>query len=663
MTSKPRFDDLKLGCLLILTETVDASPLPLELTTVTGQISGPVASVTVAQRFGNPFKERVNLEYLFPLPHEAAIFDYEIRIGTRTIRADLKEAAAARKTFEEAMADGKRSSLLEQRRPNLFAIQIANVQPGETIFTTLRYQERVAYDDGFYTFVFPMGITPRYHTPSMSPADADKLTAPVIEPGSTERVAPVELSLSVDAGAVANDPVSPSHTLNLTRLDEGRFNVSLAGANIANKDFTLRYAVSNDAVRAATWTSRDDDAETALITLLPPRLDTTKMKIPPREFVFVLDRSGSMSGGPITQAKNALKACLRALGDQDTFTIQAFDDKLEWFSKDAQAVTQEHVNAADAWLANVDGRNGTEIVPAIEAALKLKVDPNRLRYVVFLTDGAVSAEEKAYKQISQGRGDARIFTFGIGPSVNRALLARIAALGRGTAEFLRVTDDIETAITRFQDRVSYPALLDIKLEYRVAETWDSYPGDLPDLYVGQPLEIVTRLKRSKPGPVRLTVTGKRGDEKVKMEVTIPVPTAHDPALRRLWARKRIETLHDSLAHGGDEEKIRQATIALSLETRLVTSYTAFVAVDSEVADTSEKARSIQISVPLPDGLDYTGFFGEPPGSNVPHAARAAFGGMPPAPTGAHFLKRLAAPAPKMMMAREELDDLVAARRG
>jgi Ca-activated chloride channel family protein len=594
------FDDLKIGCILIIHDGVPASPLPLEQTTVSGQISGPVASVVVMQRFGNPSRTPIELEYLFPLPHEAAVIDYEIKIGARTIRAEIKELETARRAYREAVDEGKRASLLEQRRPNLFSIQIGNAQPGEQIQTVLRYQERLHYSDGAYEFVFPMGITPRYHTPDTSQAQASEVDAPLAQEG--ERIAPVEINLAVDAGVSVADPVSPSHGITLSRQDERRFSLSLPGTNIANKDFVLRYAVSADTVRAATWGSADDDADTMLISVLPPRLEDN-VEPDPREFIFVIDRSGSMMGAPITQAQNALRACLRCLGTKDTFAIQAFDNQLEWFDPEAQPVTQENVDSADKWIGRVTARGGTEILQAIDAALALRVDRERQRYVVFLTDGAVSADDRAIAKISKQRGTARIFTFGIGPSVNRSLLAKMAELGRGTAEFLGVNEDIEAAITRFQDRVSYPALQDIELQWQGAEAWDTYPATLPDLYIGLPLEVVTRLKRK--GTVTLNLKGKRKGRTVNLSIPVPPATASDPALRRLWARARVEALGQQ---GTDLEKARDQIISLALEHRLITAYTAFVAVDSEVTAGGE-AHKVNVSVPLPEGLEREGFFG------------------------------------------------------
>lgn len=617
-------EDLKLGTILVIQEEADASPLPLEATAVTGEVIGAIAQMTVTQRFGNPFKTPIEVEYLFPLPHNAVVIDYEITIGTRTIKAHIKEIEAAQRAYRQAVSEGKRASLLEQRRPNLFTIRVGNIQPGESIATKLHYEERLKYEDNAYELVFPMGITPRYHSPTEHPETAKAADAPLAL--DETKIAPVTLELTVDAGVNVMNTVSRTHNIDLMQKDEGKFGVKLVGRNIPNKDFVLRYEVAQDAIQTAVWSSKDDDADTAVVTILPPRLDITADPAP-REFIFVIDRSGSMSSGPITQAKNALKACLRALGDKDTFMLLAFDTQLEWLANDPYPVTQANIEAAEQWLSQIDARGGTEIMSAINSALLVPVDKERMRYVVFLTDGAVSADEKAIRSIAQQRGNARIFTFGIGPSVNRFLLDKMAQMGRGTAEFMGVNDDIEKTLTRFQDRVSYPALLDMALTWENAENWDTYPEPLPDLYAGQPLEIVTRFKRQ--GNAKLTLTGTLANKPFSLTTPLSPAVKANPTLRRIHARARIESLLDQQRAGGDAEKIRQQVISLALEHRIVTPFTAFVAIDSEIASTDE-AEKIRVSVPLPEGLDLAGFVGTAPGMAAGASAGVAYFAMAPA---------------------------------
>jgi Ca-activated chloride channel family protein len=592
--------------------------------------------VSVAQRFGNSFSEPVELAYLFPLPHGAAIVDYELRIGQRVIRAEIKELEDARRTYSTARDQGQRAGLLEQRRPNLFSIELANVQPGETILATVRYQERLRYDDGCYSFILPMGITPKYHH---DPAAASKVDAPVAAPG--DAIGTVDIAITVDAGGPADDPRSPSHEVEITRMDDRRFGVRLLGEVIPNRDFVLRYRVADTALRAAAWTSigplfdrgrtcYPTSEATVLITALPPRL-TDEFEPSPREFIFVIDRSGSMQGQPLLQARNALRSCLRSLGPRDTFSIQAFDDHIEWFSQSANPVSQVAVERADSWLEGINARGGTDILGAIDSVLKFGTDPERQRYIVFLTDGAVSADEEALRRLQRQIGRARLFTFGVGPSVNRSLLVRMAELGHGTAEFLQLNEDIEDAIIRFQDRVAYPVLQDLKLDWEGVAAWDVYPARLPDLYIGQPLELVARVKGTNPGYEdwtrrRLIISGRNGNVPITLSVDLPAATVAEPIITRAWARARVDSLLDTLRDDpGQIGGVRAEIIALSIGHRLLTPFTAFVAVDSEVTErVSDKTTRVSVTVPLPEGLSMEGFFGSRmlDAASI-HAARSA----------------------------------------
>lgn len=606
MTVNPTamIEELRMGC-IVVTNAPIASSLPLEHTDVVAHVCGPLASVSVAQRFGNSFSEPVELAYLFPLPHGAAIVDYELRIGQRVISAEIKELEEARRTYSTARDQGQRAGLLEQRRQNLFSIELANVQPGETILATVRYQERLRYDDGCYSFVFPMGITPKYHQNS---AEAAKVDAPVAAAGDI--IGTVDIGITVDGGGPSEDPQSPSHEVEITRMDERRFGARLIGDVIPNKDFVLRYRVADTAVRAAACTSTSEGGATVLITALPPRL-TEEFEPSPREFIFVIDRSGSMSGGPLLQARNALRSCLRSMGSQDTFNIQAFDDRIEWFSQTANPVVQAAVERADEWLERIDARGGTDILGAIDSVLMFNADPERQRYIVFLTDGAVSADDEALRRVQRQLGRARLFTFGVGPSVNRSLLMRMAELGHGTAEFLQLNEDIEEAIIRFQDRVAYPVLQDITLNWEGVTAWDVYPLRLPDLYIGQPLELVARIRATGQGPGRLTISGQSGDVPITLEVELPPSTTAEPIITRAWARARVDALLDGLRdEPGEMGALRPEIIGLGIAHRLLTPFTAFVAVDSEVTEkASDKQTRVSVAVPLPEGLNMEGFFG------------------------------------------------------
>ncbi|HEY9076526.1 MAG TPA: VIT domain-containing protein [Anaerolineaceae bacterium] len=591
-------------CLIgqIIVSNEVASALPLEHTEVRGQVTGMAVLVLVEQRFVNPLDKPAEMDYIFPLPQGAAVVDYEIAFGGRTIRGDLQEIEKARQQYADAREAGKRASLFEERRPNLFAVRLANVLPGETILCRMRYQERIKFDDGVFEFVFPMGLTPKYTSPS-EPGEGEGVTPPIAAPG--EKIGSLSLQVSIDAGVKVGDPSSPSHPIQSLRLDDRRMQIDLAGEQIPDHDFVLRYALLGEQVQAFAWTSAGKDLETVMAVLVPPRLDEPP-RVQGRDFIFVLDRSGSMSGGPIQQARNALRACLRTLEEEDRFNILLFDDRLEWYKKGLLAVQQKEIEEADVFLGQVEGRGGTEIIPAIQEALQASRDDRRPRLVVFLTDGAVSAEARALEEVRRSLGRARLFTFGIGPSVNRALLSRLAQLGRGTSQFLQLNEDIEGAIIQFQDRVSFPMVTDLQLEWKHANGWDTYPQTLPDLYLGQPLEIYSRVKRLSAGAA-LVMKGKQAGRSIEIQVNLPESGSSDSIIERLWAKARIDDLMEQQVFDPAKAHLyRQEIIGLSLEHRLLTPYTAFVAVDEEIVANGEK-KIVHIALPLPEGLEREGF--------------------------------------------------------
>jgi len=593
------------------------SPLPLEHTEAHARVAGLAATVTIHQRFRNPLLEKADLEYLFPLPHEAAITAFELRAGERIIRASIQEIEKAHQEFEKARQQGKRAGLLESRRPNLFSIQLANIQPGEFIEAVITYHQRLEFNHGQAEFIFPMGITPKYHRPGHDD-EAKGVDAPLaLDPA---QVGDVEITVEVDTGLRSGDPVSPSHPLIISRSAETRFTVKLDGAHLPNRDFILRWQWDGAAVQFPVWCAPSENAGTFLATFIPSLPDLAAAAIP-REYIFVLDRSGSMGGEPIRQAVNALRACLRSLNPQDTFAILLFDDRLEWLSA-LQQITQDAVENVDQLLSTVDGRGGTEILPALSAALSLPADRERSRLVIFLTDGAVSAEAQAITQVRGQMGTARLFTFGVGPSVNRAFLKQLAHIGRGKSEFIGLDEDIEEAILRFQDRIAFPLLTNISLYAEGCQIWDVYPSELPDLYAGSPLEVVGRYKPDEnTRPMTLIVRGERIGVPIEIRAAIKELAPEHALISRIWAHARADDLAEKAALGlKPEHEVRTEIISLALEHSLLTKYTAFMAVDQESPTTPGKSYTIKVAHPLPEGLELSGFVGAP-----------AFGALSPAP--------------------------------
>lgn len=606
--------DPKFGLLFV--SGAISSTLPLLKTQVACQVTGLIAQTRVTQFFSNPISTPAELEYLFPLPHRAALTDFELWIGSRRIKADLQETEQAEREYERASQNGQQAALLKQNRPNVFAIRLANVMAGESVQAALSYTEKLTLRDGEVEFVFPMGLTPRY-TGSTHPEEGLGVNPPVALPG--EAVGPVELQVHVDLGVAAGQPHSPSHAI-LADVDGAAWQIQLAAQAIPDHDFVLRIPTSGSDLRAAAWCERDAAGEAILLNWLPPAGVQAAPPARPRDFIFVLDRSGSMTGDPIRQARNGLKACLRILEPQDTFRILLFDDQLEWYRAEAVPISQAEIDQVDLYLDRIDGRGGTEIIAALEAALSAPGEGNRTRILLFLTDGAVSAEERAIAALRRQAGPARIFTFGIGPSVNRALLSGLARIGRGSAEFLQLDEDIEGAILRFQDRIAFPMLTNLQVEWLGCKAWDSYPELLPDIYSGDALELSARIQRT-DSAAQVILSGERGNERIRVPVFLPPAIPENQAgVTRAWARARVDALLEQVQSGQRPlNQVRQEIIHLAIVHHLLTPFTSFVAVDTPLVNAGGKSQGIQIAQPLPAGLDWSGFF--PP-------IRAVFPSMP-----------------------------------
>ncbi len=605
------------------------SALPLRNTQVNVKILGGLTSVQVRQQFQNPLNGQAELEYLFPLPEDAAVTGFRLRAGERVIRSVLQESGQARGTFEEARRTGRRAGLLEMRRPNLFSVQLTQLRGGEEIETQITYIDRLELREDGYEFVFPMGLTPKYDRAAY-PEEGSGTRAPFTL--SRELVGRVSIEVMAELGVSCADPLSPSHALSVQRESATRLKISLKNEEIPDRDFVLRLPCLSGTSLSAVWTTIKSPEGWLVGSILPPREDADTQP-PPREFVFVLDRSGSMGGLPILQAKNALKACLRTLNQQDTFRIQVFDHVVEWLSSEPCRAAQAEVWQADAQLDRVDARGGTEIADALKAALSLAVDPRRQRYVVFLTDGAVSAEEEVIHTMLRLRRGARIFTFGIGSSVNRALLRQIARLGQGASEFLQNEEEIEESLIRFQNRISFPALQDLRLSWSQGMPAQILPDPLPDLYYGQALSISGRLGTPPGAKTEMRLSGTAAGHAVNTVCQVlPIPALFEDMGALFAARDQIEAWEDETRLTKKTRDLEEKITRLAMSHGLATAYTSLVAVDEAPGGVSGSPVKIDVALPLPRGGEIDGGYASqafiaPPGAPAYKTLRSRSFGM------------------------------------
>lgn len=592
------------GALYASGKTGSSGECPLKNTTVKADISGFLARVTVRQEFENNFTEPIEAVYTFPLSQNSAVDEMTMKIGERIIRGRIMKREEARKVYEQARTEGKTASLLDQQRPNIFTQSVANIMPGDKISIEISYVETLKYEDGQYEFVFPMTVGPRYNPASV--ADAQKISP---KPAETRDGNDISIEVNLDAGVPTEGIYSNSHPIALTNLNPGSARISLRDEKvIPNKDFVLRYDVTGKRIEDALLTHRTEKGGFFSLILAPPDNFTTR-DITPKEIVFVLDTSGSMSGFPIEKAKEAMRLSLEGLNPQDTFNLITFaGDTHILFDKPVRA-TGENLALAKTFLESRQGGGGTEMMKAIRAALEPTDSQKHLRVVCFMTDGYVGNEAEIIAEI-QKHPKARVFSFGIGNSVNRFLLDKMAQEGLGEVEYVGLKEDGSKAARKFFERVRTPLLTDISIDWNGLPVEDVYPQRIGDLFSAKPVILNGRYTKGARGTIRLK--GYVGGKLLVRDIPVNLPDSeaeHD-VLATLWARQRVDALMSNLYKNLRDEKakteLEQQITSLGIEFRLLTQFTSFVAVEERIVNQDGKPVRVEVPAQTPDGMNSGG---------------------------------------------------------
>jgi Ca-activated chloride channel family protein len=573
-------------------------PLPLQHTDVHASVCGYLSTVDVEQRFANPYAEKIEAVYVFPLPDDAAVRDFVMVVGERQIRGIIRKREEAKQIYQEARAQGFRAALLEQARPNVFEQAVANLEPGREIDVRLRYFHTLSYAAGAYEFVFPMVVGPRYNPPGWSNGiGAQPYVPPGMRSGSD-----LSLAVDVDAGMRIGAIDSPSHPVLVERPSPSRAAVRLdSGAVIPNRDFVLRFQVAGTGCRAGLMTCAAGDGGYLTLMVHPPD-ELREVPRRPLEMVFVVDCSGSMDGAPLRQAKAAVDMALQNLDPADSVQVIRFGDDATLFAPAPLPATEQNLERAHAFVGALRANGGTEMLTGMRAALDGPRDPERLRYVVFLTDGYIGNESEVFDAVRSRIGSSRILSLGVGSSVNRYLLEGIARLGRGAAGFLLHDEAPGRAVALLWERIGHPALTDVSVDWGGATVDEVFPPRMPDLFAGQPVVVTARYHGAPPTSVQLR--GRVGRGYVAFDVV--TDTDHCDALAALpavWARRKIMSLSDYAEVEGRAAAPRQVE-ALALSYGLMSAFTSFVAVDASRRTAGDHGTTVAEPVPMPAGVRY-----------------------------------------------------------
>lgn len=583
---------------------VDA--LPLKGTRVDVHILGPIAEVRVEQTYRNEGQVALEARYVFPGGTRAAVHAMDVRVGDRLLVAQIREKQAARIEFDAAKKEGRTAALLEQQRPNVFEMNVAHILPGDEVKVSLRYTELLVPRDGRYEFVYPTVVGPRYNSPRGEAAGERWVAQPTLRAGVPSN-AGFELRAVLETPLPARDVASPSHALEVVEHGARRVEVALkdeAGREAANRDFVLRYGLGGEGIASGLLLQRDGAAAGGghFLALVQPPQAVTPAAIVPREYIFVVDISGSMHGFPLDTAKVLMQRLLGDLKPSDRFNVMLFSGSARTLAGAPVPATQANVAAALRLLRETGGGGGTEIVPALEQVAAMPKHDDVSRTVVVVTDGYVAVERRVFQLVRRELGRSNVFAFGIGSSVNRHLIEGIARAGQGEAFVVTQPAQAAAEAERFRRLIEAPVLTQVRARFEGGlQALDVEPAQLPDVLAGRPVLLSGRWQGTPSGT--LVVEGRNADGPQRMTVDLAQAEAHEgAALRLLWARERIAALGDEEAIAGGQPH-KAAITALGLRHGLLTPYTSFVAVDRVVRNPNPAlARSVQQPLPLPEGV-------------------------------------------------------------
>ncbi len=588
---------------LVKSDDPETDQLPLKSTAAEVAIAGVIADVVVTQVYENEGNRPLEAIYVFPASTRAAVHGMKMTIGERTIVAEIREREQARQEYEAAKEAGKSASLLEQQRPNVFQMNVANILPGDTIRVELRYTELLVPTDGVYAFVYPTVVGPRYSElpESGAPPSESWVRNPYLREGEPPPY-DFDFRAVLSAGLPIAGVTSPSHEMDITFTESTKVEARLAAEDAGtggDRDVILKYRLSGGQIETGLLLYEGETEKFFLMMMQPPqRVEADS--IPPREYVFIVDVSGSMRGFPLDTAKTLLRDLIGNLRPTDRFNVLLFAGGSQIFEKRSVTATEANIGRAISFIDNQQGGGGTQILPAMRRALNLPAEGTVSRSMVVVTDGYVRVETEAFDLIRNNLGEANLFAFGIGSSVNRFLIEGMARVGMG--EPFVVTKPAEAAekAAKFREYVKSPVLTDIRLDFDGFDVYDVEPPGIPDLLAQRPLIAYGKWRGGPEGTIRLTGVTGGGPYSADLKVDRFDPDPTHAGLRYLWARKRISLLSDYNQVSQGEERAEEIT-ELGLEYSLLTAYTSFVAIDSRVR-TGEEATTVKQPLPLPRGV-------------------------------------------------------------
>jgi len=586
----------------VKTDDKSADVLPLKKTSTQVKISGVIASVEIRQTYSNTGMNPLEALYIFPASTRAAVHHMEMKIGDRVLEAQVQEKKQARQTYEKAKAVGKSTSLLEQKRPNIFQMNVAGIMPNETVEIILKYSELLIPENGIYEFVYPTVVAPRYSEKAQT-ISQEWVANPYSRTGELPSYV-YDIRAEIQGGMPVHQIKCTSHKVDI-KTENGIEIIQLSPDEKygGNRDFILHYRLTDKSLSTGILLHEAPNEENYFMCMIQPPTSPTPSEIPPREYVFVLDVSGSMNGFPMQTARTLLRNLISKLRPTDRFNVLFFEGINRMFAPESVLANKKNIDLALDHIERHDGWGSTNLLPVLQTALNFKETQNYSRTFIVVTDGFITLEKEAFDLIHNNLNKANLFALGIGKSINRYLIEGMARAGQGVPFIVTKPEEANQKAEELRHCIQNPILTNIDMHFEGLQAYDVQPKKLPDVMANRPVLVFGKYKGNPTGT--LTLRGLSGKKTTTLQINFAeTKTTQNEAVKLLWARNKIAQLDDYglLTNNLSKQATQNEVAQLGIKYNLLSSQTSFVAVDNQ---TQQKAKNITVhqALPMPEGLN------------------------------------------------------------
>jgi len=586
----------------IQSDDPETDQMPLKSTRALVNIAGVIADVTIQQVYENSGSNTLEAIYVFPASTRAAVYGMKMKIGEREIVAIVQEKEQARQNYEQAKANGQTVSLLEQERPNVFTMNVANILPGDVIEVELQYTELLIPESGTYEFVYPTVVGPRYQSGSSGESLENWVANPYLKEGEKPQYTfDIEVHLSTGLPIQYLQCRSHETYIDYTGRNKARVTLKDSEKSSGNKDFILDYRLSGRQIESGLLLYEGADENFFLAMIQPPK-SVSPENIPPREYIFIVDVSGSMHGFPLNVSKQLMRNLISDLRPTDRFNVLLFAGGSSLFSEKSVPANGEEVQRAITFIDKQSGGGGTELLPALKRALSLPGNEEYARSFVIATDGYISVERQTFEYMQAHLGQANFFTFGIGSSVNRYLIEGMAHVGKGEPFVVTNENEAKPIAQKFKKYISSPVLTNIQVRFNGFGAYDVEPASVPDVFAERPVMIMGKWKGETRGSIQIAGDSGEGRFQKILKLSEAQPDKNNDALQYLWVRERIRLLDDFVQVSASDSELKTTMTELGLKYNLLTRFTSFIALDSEIRNQTGQYTTVKQPLPLPEGV-------------------------------------------------------------